>query len=34
MGKNRLEYLLGKQEVCPLDTMEQWGLEQLIREGE
>lgn len=32
--RGRLNYLLNKQTVCPLDKMEQWELEQLIREGE
>lgn len=32
MGKSRLDYLLRKQEVCPLDKREMWELEQLLRE--
>lgn len=32
MGKNRLDYLLVKQEVCPLDKGEMWELEQLLKE--
>ena len=32
MGKSRLEYLLDKQEVCPLDKMEMWEIEQLLKE--
>lgn len=32
MGKNRLDYLLAKQEVSPLDKGEMWELEQLLKE--
>ncbi len=31
---SRLEYLLEKEKVCPLDKMERWELEELLREGE
>lgn len=30
---NRLDYLLEKEKVCPLDKEEKWELENLLREG-
>ena len=28
---SRLEYLKNKSEICPLDKVERWELEELIR---
>lgn len=30
----RLNYLLEKEKVCPLDKAEMWELEELLRDGE
>lgn len=34
MSKSRLNYLLEKEQVCPLDKEEQWELQELMEEDD